>query len=159
MRIWSLHPKYLDPRGLVALWREALLAQAALRGVTRGYRRHPQLARFQEQAQPVGLIAEYLRAVRAEASARGYRFSAEKISRARARSRLTLTRGQLQFEWRHLLKKLRIRNPKWLARLQEVKQPRPHPLFQVVHGGIAQWERGTPPRPTAEISPKNQGEK
>ncbi|HEU5178767.1 MAG TPA: pyrimidine dimer DNA glycosylase/endonuclease V, partial [Burkholderiales bacterium] len=32
MRLWSLHPKYLDARGLVALWREALLAQAVLRG-------------------------------------------------------------------------------------------------------------------------------
>jgi hypothetical protein len=29
-RIWSLHPKYLDARGLVALWREGLLAQAVL---------------------------------------------------------------------------------------------------------------------------------
>ncbi len=34
MRLWTLHPKYLDPRGLVALWREALFAQAVLRGWT-----------------------------------------------------------------------------------------------------------------------------
>jgi hypothetical protein len=43
MRLWSLHPQYLDPQGLVALWREALLAQAVLRGKTRGYKHHPQL--------------------------------------------------------------------------------------------------------------------
>jgi hypothetical protein len=36
MRLWTLHPKYLDARGLVALWREALLAQKVLRGATRG---------------------------------------------------------------------------------------------------------------------------
>ena len=38
MRLWSLRPKYLDSQGLVALWREGLLAQAVLRGKTRGYR-------------------------------------------------------------------------------------------------------------------------
>jgi hypothetical protein len=27
MRIWTVHPRYLDPKGLVAAWREALLAQ------------------------------------------------------------------------------------------------------------------------------------
>ena len=32
MRIWSLHPEYLDARGLVALWREALLAQDGAAG-------------------------------------------------------------------------------------------------------------------------------
>jgi hypothetical protein len=31
MRIWSLHPKYLDSKGLVALWRESLLAKNVLR--------------------------------------------------------------------------------------------------------------------------------
>lgn len=44
MRLWSLHPQYLDAKGLVALWREGLLAQAVLAGQTRGYKRHPQLA-------------------------------------------------------------------------------------------------------------------
>ena len=52
MRLWTLHPRYLDARGLVALWREALLAQKVLRGKTRGYRAHPQLQRFREQADP-----------------------------------------------------------------------------------------------------------
>jgi len=46
VRIWSLHPKYLDRQGLTACWREALLAQAVLNGATRGYTRHPQLVRF-----------------------------------------------------------------------------------------------------------------
>lgn len=44
MRLWSIHPRYLDTKGLVALWRETLLlAQAVLFGntkgaVTRGYK-------------------------------------------------------------------------------------------------------------------------
>ena len=142
MRIWSLHPKYLDAQGLVALWREALLAQAVLRGRTKGYRHHPQLLRFREQASPIGSIAEYLRIVHDEAVSREYRFAAEKITRARARARLTVTRGQLEFEWQHLLSKLKTRDPQRLAQLKKVKSPHAHPSFRVVRGGVAQWERG-----------------
>ena len=46
MRIWSLHPQYLDRQGLTAAWREGLLAQKVLTGTTKGYRNHPQLRRF-----------------------------------------------------------------------------------------------------------------
>ena len=141
MRLWSLHPRYLDARGLVALWREGLLAQAVLRGQTRGYRHHPQLLRFHEQRSPAGAIAEYLRGVHAEAATRGYLFEVGKIGRARASTRLSVTRGQLEFEWEHLTEKLRERDPERLARLAAVKKPRPHPLFRVVRGGVASWER------------------
>ena len=72
MRLWSLHPRYLDQKGLTAVWREGLLAQAVLAGRTRGYTRHPQLRRFQEADMPGEYIAAYLRAIQAEA-ARGHR--------------------------------------------------------------------------------------
>lgn len=141
-----MHPKYLDARGLVALWREALLAQAVLRGTTEGYVHHPQLARFREQPAPVGYIAEYLRAVAREAARRGYDFSVARISRARVDTRLAIPRGQLDFEWRHLMEKLAVRDPQRRARLEAtVKRPQPHPLFRVVRGGVAPWERGATP--------------
>jgi hypothetical protein len=142
VRIWSLHPKYLDARGLVALWREGLLAQAVLRGRTSGYTHHPQLLRFQARSSPVGFIAEYLRGVYAEAVNRGYEFDRAKISRSRAAGRLSVARGQLEFEWRHLTEKLRARDPKWLARMAAVETPQPHPLFRAVRGNIAHWEKG-----------------
>jgi hypothetical protein len=41
MRLWSIHPEYLDAKGLVALWREALLAQNVLQCNTKGYKKHP----------------------------------------------------------------------------------------------------------------------
>jgi hypothetical protein len=142
MRLWSLHPKYLDARGLVTLWREALLAQAVLRGKTRGYTRHPQLQRFKEHASPTGMIAAYLRMVHEEASRRGYNFAADKIGRSRAHGRISVSRGQLEFEWRHLLKKIKQRDPKWHALIESVTKPQAHPLFRVVRGGVADWEKG-----------------
>jgi hypothetical protein len=141
MRIWSLHPQYLDARGLVALWREALLAQAVLKGMTKGYLHHPQLLRFRAEPAPVGFIAAYLRAVHDEAVTRGYGFAVDKITRARTTGKLVVTRGQLDYEWRHLMNKLRVRDPQRLARLAAVKRPRAHPLFQVVRGDVADWEK------------------
>src|SRR5258705_13480398 len=79
MRLWTVHPRYLDPKGLVAAWREALLAQKVLVGTTRGYRHHPQLTRFQEQADPLATIATFLGGIADEAESRGYHFNASKI--------------------------------------------------------------------------------
>ena len=141
MRLWSLHPSYLDPRGLVALWREGLLAQAVLRGETRGYVHHPQLARFRERPAPADAVAEYLRAVHAESVQRGYRFAAEKVGPGEDAGPIAVTRGQLDLEWEHLLAKLAARAPDWRARVADVRRPRPHPLFRVVPGGVEPWER------------------
>ncbi|MBN1911975.1 MAG: hypothetical protein JW818_19795 [Pirellulales bacterium] len=143
MRIWSLHPRYFDAAGLVAVWREGLLAQAVLQGKTTGYRRHPQLDRFRRCPSPVGAMADYLRAVHTEATARGYRFDASKISRASAREPLTVTRSQLAHEWAHLLSKLLTRDSARHDRFVDLQRPQSHPLFRVVPGEIESWERVT----------------
>lgn len=142
MRLWSLHPRYLDPQGLVALWREALLARAVLRGETRGYRSHPQLERFRKHAAPLTAIGAYLHVVHAEALARGYSFDASKLTRVRSCAPIPVTAGQLQHEWDHLLAKLAVRNPALHERWRS--QPAPpecHPLFRPCAGTIAAWER------------------
>ena len=141
LRLWSLHPKHLDARGLVALWREALLAQAVLRGRTRGYRNHPQLDRFRSCRSPVASIAAYLRIVQEEAARRGYAFDARKIARAPSAERVRVSRGQLRYEWTHLKRKLAVRDRRWLATLAGVARPHAHPLFRAVPGGIEAWER------------------
>lgn len=79
MRLWSIHPQYLDPQGLVALWREALLARKVLSGLTKGYKHHPQLARFRSCDNPIGAIDWYLSFVLDEARRRNYNFDASKI--------------------------------------------------------------------------------
>lgn len=141
MRLWTLHPKYLDPQGLVALWREALLARAVLRGETRGYRQHPQLERFREQAAFRSAINAYLAAVYAESVARGYTFDQSKLGPVRDHLSIPATTGQLAYEWQHLLCKLEVRSPAFFARWHDVDLPEAHPLFDVIDGPLSTWER------------------
>lgn len=141
MRLWTLHPKYLDPQGLVALWREALLAQAVLRGNTRGYRHHPQLERFKAHSSPRFAINAYLAAVHAEATTRGYSFDQSKIGPVRELQRISVTTGQINHEWKHLLAKLAKRSPALFAQWRGVAKPVCHPLFRPRPGPVAEWER------------------
>jgi len=144
MRLWSIHPRYLDAQGLVALWREALLAQAVLAGLTRGYTRHPQLTRFRETTNPRGQIAAYLESIHAEAARRGYHFDGKKINRCGKTRLLTVTRGQLDYEWRHLARKLVIRNHAHFLQIKGIRRPKPHPLFRVIAGEVSPTERIKP---------------
>ena len=141
MRLWTLHPRYLDPKGLVAAWREALLAQKVISGATKGYRHHPQLARFQEQTDPLAAIATFLVGLADEAQSRGYQFDACKISRRRFSGHIAETSGQLLYEWKHLKAKLRVRAPLFASRLRSINMPEPHPLFGVIPGDVRDWER------------------
>ena len=143
MRIWTLHPKYLDAKGLVALWREALLARQVLRGETRGYRHHPQLERFRQQPFPLEGIEAYLSAVFEESLRRGYHFDRSKLSRPQRSSIIVETEGQLRFEWRHLLTKLEQRDPDRHHQLRSIETPDPHPLFRIIPGPVQSWERGS----------------
>ena len=141
MRLWSLHPSLLDRVGLVALWREALLAQKVLLGATKGYRQHPQLDRFRQSGNPIRAISSYLWSVADEAQERGYDFDRSKIAMRRGRVVIRVTTGQLAYELAHLKKKLRSRDPKRL-RLAGMRQPvRANPTFKAVEGPIAPWER------------------
>jgi hypothetical protein len=141
VRLWSLHPRYLDARGLVALWREALLAQAVLRGQTRGYRQHPQLHRFRTHRSPLAAMSRYLTIIYVEAQARGYTFDRSKIGSSRRQVSLSVTSGQLDFEWQHLGAKLRRRAPVHWRRWRQIERRQPHPLFRTRRGGIEPWER------------------
>ena len=145
MRLWSLHPMYLDAKGLVALWREGLLARKVLRGLTKGYTHHPQLQRFRKKS--ISVIDEYLRAVYDESLARGYTFNARKIGPSFSKSLLAVSRDQLQFEWNHLKSKLRKRDRARYRMLAKISQPKAHPMFKVVAGKIAPWERSADNRP------------
>lgn len=137
MRLWSIHPKYLDKAGLIAAWREALLAQSVLikgeysekrsmcyaqNGQPKGYYstktiitpyyNHPQLERFKKCDYPLRALGQYLTEIYEEAKNRGYKFDANKIEYFYCFSvdNLTVTTGQLEYELNHLQNKLWLRD-------------------------------------------------
>lgn len=143
MRLWSIHPKYLDRQGLLALWREALLAKAVLEGKTRGYVNHPQLKRFKESKEPLKAINTYLSFVLAEGVKRKFKFNPERIDQylVDANLKIPVTMGQLCYEYNLLINKLLKRDPARTKALLKNKTIEPHPLFIVVPGEVEKWEK------------------
>jgi hypothetical protein len=117
-----------------------LLAREVLRGRTKGYRQHPQLKRFRLCGTPCSAVNRYLAVVCAEALSCGYKFDHYKLGRDVSVQRISATDGQLQYEWRWLLEKLRRRSPLVYRHHLEVSAPSVHPLFRVVPGPVAEWE-------------------
>lgn len=140
MRIWSLHPKYLETKGLVALWRETLLAKHVLEGKTKGYKNHPQLERFKKSKNPLETINQYLSVVYFEALAREYNFDKTKIDWNFKNVKLTVTKKQVDYEMTHLLNKLKIRDSEKYKALKKIKTIETHSLFKVIDGEIENWE-------------------
>ena len=140
MRIWSLHPQYLDAKGIVALWRETLLARHVLQGKTKGYKNHPQLNRFKKTKNPVDSIDHYLSYILREARSRDYNFDASKVALSFKRSKLTVTKGQMDYETKHLLVKLKKRDPKKFKQVRSIHYLEPHPMFRIRKGEIESWE-------------------
>jgi hypothetical protein len=141
MRIWSVHPCYLDAKGLLALWRETLLARKVLMGLTKGYKNHPQLNRFRSCPDPVMAIDAYLSVVAEESAKRGYKFDVSKFKKTRAEELITVTNGQMRYETEWLRKKLAQRNQDKLTVNGKEVAYRPHPLFKVIDGDIESWEK------------------
>ena len=141
MRLWSIHPEYLDAKGLVALWREALLAQNVLLGNTKGYTKHPQLIRFNNTSSPIGAIACYLRTIIDEADRRGYNFNRSKIVDKKTKGRIPVTSGQVEYEFKHLLGKLNKRDPNLYNQFKKVNKIKVNPTFNKISGNVEDWEK------------------
>jgi hypothetical protein len=143
VRLWSIHPKYLDSKGLVALWREALLAQKVLEGETKGYRNHPQLDRFKACPDPLKAIGRFLTVVQKEATAREYDFNKRKIRQPGEPTEATMpvSTAQIDYEWALLLDKVRGRDLSFYSTIQGIRTPLPNPIFSLREGEIEPWER------------------
>jgi hypothetical protein len=141
MRLWSLHPKYLDVKGLNGLWREGIMARNALLGIKKGYFNHPQLERFKKQENSVLFIDTYLLNVYNESITRNYNFNREKFGLNFTDSKIDVTDGQILYEFKHLKRKLKIRDIYKYDELNEIKFPDVNPVFKVVKGDIELWER------------------
>jgi len=132
MRLWSIHPKYLDTKGLVALWRESLLAQKVLQGKTKGYRHHPQLDRFKQTDDPIATIGTYLHHVYLESKERNYNFQFSKIEMIKETPKMRISEDLLVSEFRHLLSKLQSRDTERYKQYLTIEEIVPHPSFEVL---------------------------
>jgi len=146
LRLWSLHPSYLDSTGLNAVWREGLLAQAVLLGRTTARRNHSQLHRFQNHEKPASAIGFYLLKILEEASSRGYHYKRVKIAfPAENIKHIEGTRGQLCYEWDTLMMRQKTRNSRKSEEVVTLKQreivPTPYPFFVGIEGEAEPWEK------------------
>jgi hypothetical protein len=141
MRLWSLHPEYLDVKGLVALWREGIMARNVLNGKTKGYKNHPQLERFKKQDDPVLAIDTYLLNVYMESKRRKYNFKRDRIGFKFIDYKIEVTDGQMLYEFKHLKRKLKVRDPEKYEIVADLDFPIPNPVFKIVEGDIESWER------------------
>lgn len=142
MRLWSLSPQYLDRQGLLAVWREGLLAKKVLANETRAYKNHPQLDRFKESDEPLKNIDIYLYGIFLEAKNRGYKFDKSKVTiRETCNQQINVTTGQVLYEFKHLLNKLKVRDIAKFKRLKNIVNPELHFVFKLVLGDIEKWEK------------------
>jgi hypothetical protein len=144
MRLWSIHPKYLDKKGLVGLWRESLLAKKVLEGKTKGYKNHPQLIRFKESENKLLYLNHYLYEVYKEGKKRNYKFNFEKINKSLLEKRIKkipITNCQLKYEFNHLKNKLIRRDKKHHNKINLTKSIKSSNIFTIKKGKICHWEK------------------
>ena len=143
MRLWTINFKYLDAKGLVALWREALLAKNVLAGLTKGYKNHPQLDCFYAHENALEAINAYLAEVYAQACARGYKFDAAKAGEFDERNlvKIAVSSGQIEYEFAFLQKKLKSRDINAYEQKLSVKNIEIASIFKEVEGEIESWEK------------------
>lgn len=110
------------------------------------YYNHSQLQRFKECERPLDAIGRYLLEIYAEAEVRGYKFDSSKIRGKLTPIKLTVTKGQLEYEFKHLCRKVMKRDRDWFIKIkgQEFRDNytiKANPIFKVVYGDIESWER------------------
>lgn len=142
MRIWSIHPKYLDNIGLIACWRETLLTKHVLLGLTKGYKNHSQLLRFKNSSSPIDYINFYLNELYIESQNRNYNFNKNKIGKFKNNlEKINITNKQIEYEFNHLILKLKIRSKEKYEEIKNIKNIEANNLFNIINGEIESWEK------------------
>lgn len=140
MRLWSIHPKYLDSKWLVACWREGLLAKNVLLWNTKWYKNHPQLNRFKASFDQIKSIDAFLYQIYLEAKSRGYNFTLSKINKIDLAWIISVTKWQLDYEFSHLLSKLELRDNCKYRELLKEKNIESNSIFKIIDWEIEKWE-------------------
>ena len=89
----------------------------------------------------LGAINYYLHNVWMEAMKRSYNFDKNKYIPVSNIEAIEVTLKQLDFERKHLLNKLKLRDEKKYNEIIVVKNFETHPLFNQIAGEIEPWEK------------------
>lgn len=145
MRLWTIHPCYLDTAGLNGCWRESLLAKKVLEGKTKGYKNHPQLIRFKNSEDPILAIDIYIGSLLLESAYRGFSYHPPKsiltISHKDGMDKISVSEGQIAYEAMFLVKKLKDRKSTGRKSISPVNNIEICELFESVPGDIENWEK------------------
>lgn len=150
MRLWSLHPSYLDKQALQVCWADALQAleyykqeRAYMKGITNDLSPYfyPCLDRFRMTGSPIAHITNYLHGLCDESERRNTPFGRAKLPEFTPGLRLKVTDGQIAREEKLLLLQLNRRKQTqlWMD-LFVAEYVQPHPLFEIVSGPVEPWE-------------------
>jgi hypothetical protein len=115
-------------------------------GKTKGWKNHPQLIRFKNHNAPIHAIGFYLFIIYNEGCKRGYSYNKSKMFKIVEKvSMINISKEQLAYEFEILKNRVRGRDhTKFLELLEFGKKesyPKPHPLFHVIDGKVALWEK------------------
>ncbi len=144
MRLWSLHPSYLDIQELFSTWKEGLLAFSVINNPETQLHNHPQLIRFKISGDPIGTLGFYLNEIFLEAKNRGFNFEGSKIESINTSISISVTLGQLDYEAMNLLNTLQERDKTKFSDLNSIfkqKDVKTHPLFYIISGPVEKWEK------------------
>ncbi|MGV0439032.1 pyrimidine dimer DNA glycosylase/endonuclease V [Corynebacterium mastitidis] len=156
LRISSLHPNLVDSKSLVVYWREALLVQNVLRGLTRAYRNHPQLDGVRSYPDPVGAVCFHLHGLVDDTDQRGCRLNLDLV-RLTVNSprdvRLSMRSGGVAYERDLLLDKVTRRDPRLAASWSRGSHLR-HRCMNCSMLCRAGWSPGRSSCPTSKVPPQ-----
>lgn len=144
MRIWSLHPKYLDKKELIDSWNDGLRTIGILTRNHQGSIFRPELSRFRSQSEPIIAVEKYLLSIANEAKRRGYMVDIRKLPSIPVvvSHKIPVSSGQIEYEWRQLMHVLAGRSPGFLRRIEYSPSHDINPIFYKRPGhDIETWEK------------------
>jgi hypothetical protein len=141
MRIWSIHPKYLDSKELLNLWNETIQAKNEFLTKFSGHFSNKQLERFLDLKNPLEAINSYMSSIYREAVKRDFSVDDSFMDWDFDDSiQIPVTAGQISHEISKLKSRLRERDEKKLQKLNGRTFLELHPIFYSVPGTIEEWE-------------------
>lgn len=133
MRVWTIHPKYLNRKELSACWHDGLRALKVLSEPEKYQRFYEGLSVFRVQSEPVYALAKYLQAIGKEGVKRGLQMDLSLLPEVPKdfRLKIPVSEERIASERKLLTKRLAGLGRWHLRKFQSMLPGRTNPLFFV----------------------------